>query len=452
MTLKLSTLALARTACAIVSIQCVAVATPGEAGDVADATSWRPVVVSAAQVGCLLGADPRHVAVFACTAGCKPIPWQFDERDGAGELVLDRGPLAGRDDDDGAVDANDELVWMWSDMGDTNGPLPDQPVCADEVEVTVGGTRRRVLVALMSGEAPRSPVTYVEYDVAADRMYGARVSLTFEAPTARGLALRTGVGAGRNLLDRLKIRAKARFFGVVPLRRDEDDIESVYEAWRTGPVRIVRRERKWVELAFGFRTPYMRTETTFYRDHALLPVRMRLNFAPSSLLSAIEVRASLDFVDLAGWRLWLPELPGGEKTLEVGKVSPSSAREISAMTAPVIALAGDDATFALALRLGPSLQSLSKTVIYSERAEKDEPESVAGTLPAIGYRLTEWGDVAAGPHWFVAESYALPAGVDPVTFTADLALSPEISVRRRGDLGTPAEVSGPHLTGPAPIH
>jgi hypothetical protein len=426
MALKLSTLTGVRTAFWIVGFQCVAVSCASTVRGADD--SWRAIVTPARELRCLDGARADRIAIFACSPDCAPIPWQLDERDPEGSYVLDSGPGATDDVDDGALDDNDDVSFMWSDAGAARAvALPGDPVCAHAVAVDVGQRRRWVYAARYPGAAPRSTVYYVDYDVAADVMRGRAVEITFAGPTPRGLALRSGAAAGRPLLDRLKVRAHARFFGIFPLSRDEDDIASVYEAWRIGPVRVLRRERKWVHLAFGYRTPYLSTETTFYRDFVQLPVRLRLNFAPAYLLSNIQIRAALDFFDLRGWRF---DAPGAlAQPVIVGSVPGEALRALaSSADASVITLQGPEATLALVLRLGPSLQSLNKAIVYEEGPSSDAPEDVPGQMPGVGFRLTDWRRVEPGDHWFIAESYALSAGCDPLAFAADLALAPRVTV------------------------
>ncbi len=426
MTLKLSSLTRSVALFGTVAIQCFA-ATPARSLE-DHASHWRPIVISANDLDCLIGAERDNVAVFSCASNCEAIPWQLDERDAAGGYALTSGPMANPDVEPGRVDRNDEIALMWSDAGDrTSRAIAGDPSCAEEVSIQLGNDRRFVYVTRFAHQAPRSKRRYVEYDVDADRMSGDTVMVGFGASTPRDLALRRGPAAGRDLLDRLSIRAYARFFGVFPLQRDEDDILSVYEAWKAGPIRVIRRERKWVRLAFGFRTPYMKTETMFYRDFARLPVTMRLNYPPASLLSAIEIRAVLDFVNLRGWQLWVQ---GGGPARTVGEVDRATAARLSRVDdASVLALRGADATLALVLRLGPSLRSLSKTVSYFEGDDPMPPEEFVGALPAIGFTLSRWGEVDRGRHHFVAESYALPGGYDPERFAREIDLVPSIDVR-----------------------
>jgi len=425
MALKLSTLTGVRRAVWTAGFQFVAVGWAVVVFGVDDA--WRAVVLPARALTCLHGAPEHQIAILACSPECAAIPWQLDEREPGGRYVLDSGPAASSDVDGGAVDDNDDVAFMWSDAGAArSASLPGDPLCVHAVAIDVGPRRRWVYAARYARATPRSAVRYVEYDVAADVMRGRAVEITFAGPTPRGLALRAGPAAGRPLLDRLKVRAGARFFGIFPLSRDEDDIVSVYDAWRVGPVRVIRRERKWVQLAFGYRTPYLETETAFYRDFVELPVKFRLNFAPAQLLSKIHVRASLDFLDLRGWRF---AAPGAIAAPFVVGVDSEGARLLvgSDADAEVIAVQGPEATFALVLRLGPTLRSLKKSVVYDEGPESDAPEALAGQMPAIGFRLTDWRSVDRGEHWFVAESYALPAEYDLDAFAAELAIEPVFS-------------------------
>ena len=184
--------------------------------------------------------------------------------------------------------------------------LPDAGDCALELEVRRGAqVRAGCTPSRTRAAAPRSPRALRRLRCRPrDRVEGERVAVGFGAPTPRYLALRGADGAfGPNLLDRLKVRAHARFLGFIPLGRDEDDIEYEFGAWRAGPMRVVRREYQWVRLASWLRTPIFETETLMTRDAMTLPVRLQLNFPPTYFFGGIEVQAVLDFRDLRGWQV-----------------------------------------------------------------------------------------------------------------------------------------------------
>ena len=356
--------------------------------------------------------------VVACRETCGPIPWQLDERDADGALALDGGPEPTHDDPPGVVDDNDELLWMAADAGRRMRAeeIPAAARCRLALAAGDPDDPRWAYAFVVPAPAPRSALRYVDYDTATDTVSGARVALGFGAATPRLMRVRDGTGEpGANLLDRLKVRASARFLGVIPLGRDEDDIEWEFGGWRAGPIRVVRREWQWVRLGWRLRTPIFQTETLVTRDSIELPVRLRLNFPPTYFFRAIEVQAALDFRDLSGWRLLVP----GAAAHLIGGGQNAAAAALNEREADWLALAGPNVTFVLRLQLGDSLASLRTRLLYREDADGFEPEAVPGERPAVGFRLTDWGEVDRGEHGFAAVAYALPAAYDIDRFAAE---------------------------------
>lgn len=372
--------------------------------------AWMVARLPGAALGCLRGQGEPAVALFACARTCVPVPWQLDERDGDGRWALDGGPEPTADDPTGIIDDNDELLWMAADGGRRAHPaeLPASN-CRLEIAQQGGGTANWVYAVAMPPPAPRSPRRYVAYDAALDRVDAGRVVVGFGAPTPRFLALRDDGGAlGKNLLDRLKIRARARFFGIIPLGRDEDDIEYRFSAWRAGPIRVLRREYQWVRLASWLRTPIFESETLITRDAMTLPVRLRLNFPPTYFFAGIEVQAVLDFRDLRGWQVRAAAAPPAT----VG----SGGAALDGVASEWVALRGSQATLALVLELGDSLATLAPTLVYRDDGRPEPPEEKAGERPGVGYRLARWSEIDRGAHWFAALAYALPADADLEAF------------------------------------
>jgi hypothetical protein len=386
---------------------------------------WRVARVSAVTLPCLEGLPAHAVALLACRETCAPIPWQLDERDARGDFALPEGPQANPDQPAQVIDANDELLWMAGDGGRQmrREETPSQASCVLELEMRGETDRAWVYAVAVPPPAPRSPLRYVAYDAATDTIAADRVAIGFGAPTPRYLALRGRDGQlGPNQLDRLKVRASARFLGIIPLGRDEDDIEWAFGAWQAGAIRVVRREWQWVRLGWGLRTPVFRTESFVYRDTIELPVRLRLNFPPTYFFRGIEVQALLDFRDLRGWTVRSP-------------AGPLDAANGSGTHAPLagdwIALEGSDLTLLLRLQLGDTLASLRREVLYRVGDDGHPPEAVPGEHPAIGFRLTEWSGVDRGQHGFTAIAYALPGGYDLDAFARQDAAPLTIAVRSR---------------------
>lgn len=398
---------------------------------------WAVGELSGEELGCLRGAPAARVGLFACAGECGAIPWQLDERDVEGRLALTEGPQPNPDESPDLVDDNDEIRWMASDAGRRMraDEAPDAAVCAIEIELRSAGTgwTAWVYAFVFAGSAPRSPLSYVHYDPAADIIAGARVSLGFQGATPQYLGWRDGMANGEvNLLDRLKVRASARFLGLIPMGRDEGDLSTEFVAWRAGPIRVVRRQRQWIRLGFGIRSPTFGSDTYFYRDYAELPVRLRLNFPPTYFFRPITVRAVLDFRDLRGWRLLTP---GSAAPAVVGELDEAEIARLNELPAEWFALIGPSLSLVQTLAVSPSLATVKRQVLYEETQDADAPEAVPGEMPGIGYRLTEWNDVGSGMHWFSSTSYALPPDYDPRRLVRELAAG--ITIESRPFMGAP---------------
>jgi hypothetical protein len=372
---------------------------------------WRVVHVLGRELACLDGAAEGDVALLSCAERCTPIPWQLDERDARGRFALDRGPEPSFDDPPNRIDGDDEVVWMLDDSGRraTARELP-AATCVVEVCLSQDDFEGWVYLVRMNGPAPRSPLRYVRYEPAADRVEAARFVVGFRGPTPQYFVVRSAAGrAAGNLLDRLKVRAYARFLGLIPIWRDEDDLETQLVGWREGPIRVVRRLRQWVRLGWGLRTPVFRTDTFVYRDYSQIPVVLRLNFPPTYFFRGIVIRGVLDFRDLNGWRLMADGL---SQPILIGDVDEDRRRRLNELSGDWFALLGEDVTLIQTLEVGPSLRSVRRLLVYREDGEGRPPEAVVGEKPGVGYGLVDWGDVDRGHHRFTSSSYAVPAGYD----------------------------------------
>lgn len=395
----------------------------------ADAPFWQSAVLTGGALSCLARKPAANTVVVACRdAACRPIPWQLDERDAEGRLCLDQGQEPNRDDPEGIIDENDEILWMAEDAGRRMRPeeIPAALVCGVEVSQRFGAADEGWVYVFVEPEAaPRSTQAYVQYDPQTDIVTGARVGLGFGGPTPEYFALRPPQDRPWvNLLDRLKVRASARFFGIIPLGRDEGDLRTELVAWKAGPIRVIRRQRQWVVLGWGLRTPIFRTDTLFYRDYAYLPVHLRLNFPPTYFFRGIKVLGILDFRDLRGWRLLAQGMP---EALPIGNLDERQRRELNRRPGDWFALLGPNVTVVQTLTTSASLATLHRSLVYREETGWQKPERWRGEMPGVGYRLTDWNDVDRGHHWFASTSYALPAGYDVRRFLTETGRQPVLA-------------------------
>ena len=390
------------------------------------------VRVAGTDLRMLGGARLDHLALLACVhTNCRPIPFQIDERDPAGNWVLDQGPEPNADQASDVLQDNDLLLFMAADAAERAGRT-DLPPTTAAAEIAVHdpllhATRWAYLVRY-PGIAPRSDVSYVDYDPVNDRVRGPHVSLGFQNGVPDYLALDgSAAPTGANLLDRLKVRATATFlWGLIHFSRDESDLTTQFVAWRQGPIRVIRRQRQWVRIGWGIRSPAFGSYTYFYRDFAELPVSLRLNFPPRYFFGDIAIQAVLDFRDLSGWSVLAPSL---HAAIRIDGVMTPQKQALNQLTDSWFALLGPQITLVQTLGVSPSLSSVRRHLLYRESATPDPPEAVPGERPGIGFRLDRWGGVGAGLHQIESVSYALPRQVDPHAFVAARNTPLEITVQ-----------------------
>lgn len=375
-----------------------------------------------------------QLSLLACIRRtCRPIPFQIDQRDASGNWVLDQGPEPNEAQASGVLQEGDLLLFMATDAAERadQADLPRASAAAEiAVQDALSSTTSWVYLLAYPQHAPRSHVSYVQYDPVNDRVQGAHVSLGFRNGVPDYLALNgAGPGAqhGANLLDRLKVRATATFlWGLIHFSRDENDLTTQFVAWKQGPIRVIRRQRQWVRIGWGIRSPTFGSYTYFYRDFAELPVSLRLNFPPHYFFGDIAVRTVLDFRDLTGWFVWTPSLPA---PLPIDGTMTAAKRALNDASDVTFALVSPQVTLVQTMDLSPSLASVHRHLSYVEGDRPDPPEAVPGAEPAIGFRLDHWENVGAGLHQLSSVSYAVPPEIDVRAFVAARGTPLEVRVQ-----------------------
>ncbi len=390
------------------------------------------ISISGSDVTALNGTPITRLTVFACAESCHPIPFQVDERDALGRWALDQGPEPNPDDSPGVFDDNDVLFFMAADAGERTQPMGfagAARVAEIRIDDPLAGTIRWAYLAAFDDGAPRATTSYVQYDPAADRVSGARVSLGFRHGVPNYLAVRdTATETETNVLDRLKVRATATFlWGLLHFSRTEDDLSTEFVGWRQGPIRVIRCQRQRVRIGWGIRSPTFGSYTYFYRDFAELPVGLKLNFPPQYFFGNIIIRVVLDFRDLRGWSILSPSLPA---PLPIDGTMSAAKAALNQLSDSWFALVGPEVSMVQSMDVSPSLATLRRRLLYREdHGQVDPPEDVPGEEPGIGYQLDRWGDVGAGAHRFISSDYALPPEVDAREFMRARDAPMQVSVQ-----------------------
>jgi len=263
-----------------------------------------PVVVSGAAVETLQGRPLRNVGLFACraSADCRPIPFQIDEKRN-GQYVFHSGAEAGEDDDRGRLDADDEIAFLAGDAGAPAGPggLSKQAVGGVEIILTdpVDGGRGFVYLLEFPGEAPRSAIDYVRYDVANNQIETTdyRVSYDSAAPISIGwLSVKQEAGGSdQSVADRQKIRIEALAKGdLLRFHRNEEHFRAEVTAYTDGAVRVLRRSRTWLLLLWRIPSPSIEITSTYWKTGMIFPMRVRIPFRISRIFHRVQMRVYVD--------------------------------------------------------------------------------------------------------------------------------------------------------------
>ena len=395
---------------------------------------WQPLILKGSQLPALSGVDIGHLEVLTVHSGKpEPIPFQVDEISHEGSYALPEGPAGMPGNPRPTFSPDDEIALMLSDLGEKRTATAQLPSQALEIEVAdpLGGSLRYAYVDVVG--APRlSDRRYVTFDPRTDTIETDhyRVGLTNGLPT--DFMTQNGVGEHRpNLIDRMKVRLTTLVMGLIRFSFSEDDIHSELQAWKVGPIRVIRRLRHSVNLLLGLHSPVFERNDFFYRDHLENPFRMHFSWAPRIFFRDIRVRIDLDFNDLSGYELLWSQMP--MPPLKIG--NQEMERRLAAMgSVPIswIAIRGAGRTTVQTLAPTPDLPVLSRQLYFNDAPNRpDPPEHIPGEHPGIGYVITGWEKLESGVHNFDSLLITTRADYSPEVLMEELHSPPVVTVRPR---------------------
>ena len=387
----------------------IGLAGSGSAADLPFHRRANLVEVAGEDLGPLRGAPIDRLALMALRDGrLRPIPFQVDERDAGGEWVLNVGLQAGRDEDGGALDSNDELVFMLSDAGPRTEERPPEAVATLEIELAdpLGEPSRYAYLARYPGPAPRSPVDYAVLDPTTDSIETPAYTLTFSRAIPISWAFLTYKDAagtpGPNLIDRFKVRASAYLiFGLVEWTVNEEDFASLPVGYVDGPVRVIRRVSSRVEFGMGLEGPHYLLDTVYQRNAIFIPSYVNVAIDVGYFLQDLAIDTYLDLRHFDGWTIRTDHHP--EPVAVDGRMSPEEI-EMDGQPTDWIALDRGSQAVLSRFHLDEKLATVERTLLYRDDATlEDPPEADPGQKPSLGYRFRDFSGIGAGDYLMMAE-------------------------------------------------
>jgi hypothetical protein len=378
------------------------------------------VEMTGAEVHRLGGTPLARLGLLAFREGRPvPVPFQIDERQGR-KIALDGGPEPTGDDKPGVLDADDLLVFMACDAGEQR---PAAEVAAALASTGASTVWREVriedpldhtsgFVYLVAAERPpAADRRYVGYQAAGDLVSAARYRIGLVGALPSYFALVTADGAvGPNLVDGLRLRAEATMRAdLAHWKLNEQQGRHELIAWKTGPVRVIRRSRHQVVLGLGIRLTAGVANTYFYANHVFGPGSLRLPFSPGVLFRDITAYAAVDGLDLRGWRYHAPGVPPAGFAID-GHMD--DAERAFASSGDWFVLAHHEQAILFVTRMSENLRrAVPIQLLYRDDAtQPNPPERAPGTVPLAGYEgrgieRLERGRYTFAIHIFVLDRY-----------------------------------------------
>ncbi len=387
-----------------------------------------PIVLrGAAFRGRMQGLPLEGFRLFSSRQGVlAPVPFQIDEVDAEGLFVLPEGLEPNRDrgrrgkerEREGAMDTNDELVFMAGDLGDRvcREQWPSSAGKGAEIQVRdprTGGTGWCYLFWFRNPPPP-SPVDYVRYAREEDRIYAGTFSLGYSPD--RDLVYTTHLTLAPepgsfpvNIMDRINIRFSATIFlRSITFSRNEDDFVSEVIAYKDGPVRVMRRVANSMRLVMGIKTPKIIAYSVYYRDAIETPNILSLPVSMASVARSAYFEGGTDHNRNAlGMRFYSPNNMQG--VLVDGRMSPEELAMDFGEHGWTL-LTGRQGHVISLVEMGEKIRNvLSKKLIYlDDMFASNAPEGEPGTTPKVGFSLENLLALKRGTYTYNARFYFLP--------------------------------------------
>ncbi len=263
---------------------------------------YDPIVITGDLLPMIGGLEIKKFRLFAHDGlHFKVIPFQIDERNPDGHFVFTSGKSAGKDEDNGLFDYNDELVFMARDAGCRMTGEAWKKMSNKGIEILIADPidiSKKAWVYLIyfnENPPPFSNVDYVSFtkgkgiETIQSDYYkiqykeGATFYSYLSYPETNG-------GNGEDFMDRIKVRIKVKaLFNILRISKSEEDMHDEVLGWKDGPVRALRYAESYFTILFDIADPSMKSTTEFYSYLAHQPVMLDIPFNMKWFFSSFSI-------------------------------------------------------------------------------------------------------------------------------------------------------------------
>ncbi len=363
-----------------------------------------PVIIPGSQLHTFAGKPIASMRIYSVREGkLVPIPYQIDEKNEDDEYVLTSGPEKSKDEDKGLLDANDELVFMASDLGERMTSGDDLPEVLFRKELIirdpVDGKRAYAYLFLFGGTPPApSPVDYVTYDPEADEGRTRTFSLGFDKKLKFAIkTVRTRLADGsfsENSVDIMKIRMNAKVLGF-DLTRDQTDFSSKRGGWIDGPVRAIKYSGMSVRLVAFLQSPKLWNYTFFYPYALSYDFDVKTPFPIGKVTSKFSLIGGVDFMDLRGAEIYSTGFPKPYVVTGVAGSKDLEAVNAGGYSTGFVAVKHRDMYFLTRIITPKDVPLIPDIYLVDDPGLNDPPEYQPGAVPGLYFNIRNWENVFA---------------------------------------------------------
>lgn len=361
-----------------------------QGGELSGARQMEVSIVSGKDMPAVLGKSFNDYSVMAVVNGAlSPIPFQFDERNKKGFLFAPGGKVA-IDGQEGVLEAQDELAFMYGDTGVQATAAQRQAVAGQlvsEIKVSDGNTTG--FAYLVKGNPQRSEHHYTHFDRETGKVKTEKFTLDTDPKNILSWAdmKYKDYQLDQTVIDTMKIRIKARV-GFIKATINNNLIPNRVVAVKNGPVRSIIEVDASISI-LGVTLGEGGASVTVNNQSVQFPVYATIPKAAAAL-SDLNIGISLDFHELDGAKIRTalgPQEPiiagGGGSDLKDHAVDLEHdwLAGSSGKGADIVAFfAGSD-------NFKPDLTLQYEDAVRGEN-KNDTPERYQGGHPQVGYYVS----------------------------------------------------------------
>lgn len=271
-----------------------------QGGELSGARQMEVSIVSGKDMPAVLGKSFNEYSVMAVVNGAlSPIPFQFDERNKKGFLFAPGGKVP-VDGQEGVLEAQDELAFMYSDTGVQATAAQLQAVTGQLVsEIKVSDGNATGFAYLVKGNPQRSERHYTHFDRETGKVKTEKFTLDTDPKNILSWAdmKYKDYQLDQTVIDTMKIRIKARV-GFIKATINNNLIPNRVVAVKNGPVRSIIEVDASISI-LGVTLGEGGASVTVSNQSVQFPVYATIPKA-AAVLSDLNIGISLDFHELDG--------------------------------------------------------------------------------------------------------------------------------------------------------